>query len=65
MADFLITNHGTISTFMPLTEAANEWLDMHIHPDAAMLGRATVVEHRYVEPIVEGIEESGLTFERA
>jgi hypothetical protein len=61
--DFTVTGGGSIYLLRPLTDAARAWVDDHI-PDTAMwLGRAVAIEHRYLWPIVEGIDEAGLTLE--
>lgn len=61
MADFLLVDHGSISTLKPLTPEAEAWIDEHIDPEAMMMGTAIVIEHRYVGDIVEGLTNDGLT----
>jgi len=62
MADFRLTNHGTISLLAPLTAAAEAWIDEHLPEDAQMLGNAIAIEPRYVGDIVAGILTEGLSF---
>lgn len=62
-ADFAITNHGSIFTIRPLTATAQIWWNHHIDPDALQFGGAYAVEPRYVEPIVNGMLEEGLTLQ--
>jgi len=60
MADVKIENHGSLVLIRPLTEAASDWLDENISEDAQHFGGAVVVEPRYVEAIVEGMQDDGL-----
>jgi len=60
MADVKIENHGSLVLIRPLTEAASDWLDENISEDAPHFGGAVVVEPRYVEAIVEGMQNDGL-----
>lgn len=54
--DFLITDHGSIVTFKPLTDEAQGWIEEHlVGDDIQWFGGAVVVEPRYVEDIVHGI----------
>jgi hypothetical protein len=59
--DFAVANHFTLWRFLPLTARAKKWADDHI-PEKAFWGHAFLVEHRYVEPILQGIAEAGLTY---
>ena len=59
--DFIVSNHGSIYLLEPLTEAGRQWSDDHLPDDAQMFGNAVVVEHRYIEDIVLGIQDDGLT----
>lgn len=62
MADFFLSNQGSIALLTPLTEAGKVWADEHLNGEETQhWGRATVIEPRYVQPIVEGIEADGLT----
>jgi len=62
MADFTVTNHGSIRILQALTEAAEDWVDEHIPSDAQTWGRnGIVVEPRYIGNIIDGIEGDGLT----
>jgi len=60
MADVLVRNEGSIFLLTPMTEAASEWFADHLPEDAQTFGPATVVEHRYVAAIVEGMVNDGL-----
>ena len=55
---FLIRNEGTITLIQPCDEAAENWIEEHVDVQSTW-GGATVVEHRYVTPILIGIAEAG------
>lgn len=60
MTDFLIINHGSIVTVLPLTEAAKDWMTDNVElPDWA--GWNVPVEPRYAGDLIDGIIESGFT----
>ena len=42
--------------------AAEDWIREHIPADAQYFGSAIVVEHRFIQDILEGIVHDGLTF---
>jgi hypothetical protein len=58
--DFLVQNEGTIFLLTPLSSAANEWVSEHLPEDAMRFGGSIVVEHRFISPIVAGIQSDGL-----
>jgi hypothetical protein len=61
--DFQVSNQGTIFILIPLTDAAKGWVREHIPDDAQTWARGIVVEHRYIGPILEGIDADGLAWE--
>jgi hypothetical protein len=60
-ADIILENHGSIWLFRPSTESARQWLEENTQSDAQWFGGALVVEPRYVDPLVEGLQENGFT----
>lgn len=58
-ADVLVQNEGTIVLLRPLNDTADEWLDEHLDPDCVRSGFGYPVEPRYVEPIIDGLQEAG------
>lgn len=54
---FSIENHGSIVLIRPLTDEVAEW--MHENTDGQWFGDALAVEHRYVEPLVQGMIDEG------
>jgi len=64
MFDFDFSNHGSICLLTPRTEEALCWVDEFLPEDVMRWGEySIVIEHRYVDPILQGIEDEGLTVE--
>lgn len=62
MPDIRFENHGTIWLARHLTDAGQRWLLEHVAFEQHW-GDAGVIEHRYVQPIVEGAHNDGLNVE--
>jgi hypothetical protein len=61
MADVRIENHGSIFIFELLTDAAREFVDDHVDPEAQTFGKdRLVVEHRYAGELAQGFDDHGL-----
>ena len=52
---FQIINHGTLTGFTPVDDAAQTWWDDHVQW-CPMMGDQYLVEHRYAPAIIEGIQ---------
>lgn len=61
--DVRLRNEGTLFLITPLTELARQWFAEHLPEDALTWGDATVVEHRFIGDIVEGLLSDGLVVE--
>lgn len=61
--DFEVQNEGTIFLLHPKTQAALDWAKEHLPEDVQRFGEAYVVEHRYIQNIVDGAKNDGLTVE--
>jgi hypothetical protein len=59
--DFRCENHGSIFLLYPLSKSARSWVEQNLPSDAQFFGNAVVIEHRYVWPILEGIQNESLT----
>lgn len=59
--DFAVSNHGSIFLLRPLSDEAQDWADEFLPEDAPMLGGSYAVEHRFIWPIIDGIEADGLS----
>lgn len=62
-ADFRVTNHFSLFTVEPLTDAARTWLAEHVSGEATYYGPALIVEWRYLADLMRGADEDGLTVE--
>jgi hypothetical protein len=62
---WMMYDGGTVSLFMPVSDGAKVWVTENItDPETQWLGRCFAVEHRYIDNIVVGIEEAGLTIKQ-
>jgi hypothetical protein len=60
MADFEVSNHGTIFIFTPMTPAAGVWVLEFLPEDAQHRAGGVVIEHRYISDVVAGAQLDGL-----
>ena len=56
--DFFLINHGSIFILRALTKEARDWVDLNLPDDFT-----GTIEPRYLEPILEGVQEEELTFQ--
>lgn len=61
--DFTLAHHGSVALLTPNTPEANKWLGEHIPDHALWWSRGVVIEPRYVEAVMDGIVEDGMTLE--
>jgi hypothetical protein len=59
--DFLVENHFTLFLVFPCTETAKSWVSENLPPDHLTFGEGIVIEARCFWPILEGIQNDGLT----
>ena len=59
--DFAISGHGTIFVLWPQTDEAREWATEKMDQDGQRWSDGYVVEHRYIEDIINGFRSDGLT----
>ena len=55
---------ASVYLITPLTTECREWLKENVSEDALYLGPSLVVEHRYVESLIWGLEEHGFKCKR-
>jgi hypothetical protein len=61
VSDFRVTNHGTLWTFTPLTLAAADWWDDHVHTEQwQRWGGGYAVDQHMVDPLIFAITQEGL-----
>jgi len=58
--DFTVQNESSIFLLQPQTESARRWVDEFLPEDRMEFAGAIVVEHRYIQDIVDGIRRDGL-----
>jgi hypothetical protein len=64
MADFEVSNHGTIYILTPLTAAARDWVAEFLPEDAQRWAGGVAIEHRYISGVVIGAQRDGLSMVR-
>jgi hypothetical protein len=61
MADLHFSNHGSIITCTPLTDAGQQWIDDNVESEGYQwLGRSLGIEWRFAEAIARGAISDGL-----
>jgi hypothetical protein len=59
--DFTVQDEGTLVIVHALTPAAVEWMAENVDEDVMRWGiDGYVIEHRYAQPIVHGMQAEGL-----
>ena len=60
MRDFLIADHGSIVSIMPMTQAALKWIDENVVSEPwQWLGGALCVDLRYARDLTDEIAAAG------
>lgn len=61
-ADFFVHNEGTICMFHPFSEGAKAWTKEMVQLEPYQwMGHAFAVEHRFVEDLLQGIQDAGFS----
>jgi len=60
--DFNVVDEFSLFLLQPTTPEAGYWINEHIPDDAQYFDSAVVVEHRYIQDILDGITCDGLTW---
>jgi hypothetical protein len=58
--DFQVVNHGTIYLLYPKTRRARQWVKDNLPQDHTKYNDASVIEHRYIGDIIDGIQADDL-----
>ena len=58
--DFQVINHGTLYLLIPNTPRAKQWVTDNLPRDHTKYNDASVIEHRYIGDIIEGIQADDL-----
>lgn len=62
MQDFSVRDEGSVFVVSPLTVAGHEWAEENLPVDAMKWAGGVVVGAGYVQAILEGIHNDGLSF---
>jgi len=60
IVDVEVENAGGIFLFQPRTQAGREWINENVAEEVTWFGSALVVEPRYAENLVRGMQGDGL-----
>lgn len=55
LADFTVSDEGSLCLLTPQTAAAKAWIESSLSSERSMMGEAVAIERRYIEPICMGI----------
>ncbi len=58
--DFQVINHGTLYLLIPNTPRAKQWVTDNLSRDHTKYNDASVIEHRYIGDIIDGIQADDL-----
>jgi hypothetical protein len=66
MADVVVRNEGTVVMFTPLTREAKIFIKLKVDAEPyQFMGESLVVEHRFAESLIVGMQDDGLDVEIA
>lgn len=60
--DVLAINHGSFFTLNGQTDKGMEWLNRELADDTLKLGDSAVIDHRYIDDILEAMTEEGVAW---
>lgn len=60
MTDVMVSNHGTIFLFTPVTENGRRWIGENVGDDVMWFAGGLAVEHGYARQLAEGMLSDGL-----
>jgi len=58
--DFQVVNHGSLYLLIPHTPRAKQWVRDNLSPNHTKYDDASVIEHRYIGDIIDGIQADDL-----
>lgn len=62
-SDFSISDHGSIYILVPNSIQAIAWCEDHMPNDAQIWFNGYVIEHRFIQDIINNLVEGGFTHE--
>jgi hypothetical protein len=60
IADFGVSDHGSIILVHPHSDLAREWIEENVSDEAQFMGDALVVERRFASALIQGMRSDGL-----
>lgn len=61
-SDFSVHNGGSVFILRAHSDECQQWMDDHVGNDETQhFGGGIVVEHRYIQDIINGLESEGFT----
>lgn len=61
----IINDQGTVVTFTPEGDFEYEWLTLNVESEPwQWLGKSLVVDHRFAEDLIDGVQGAGFVIER-
>jgi hypothetical protein len=61
--DFRVIDGGSVFLLTPCTGPAQAWVEDNLPAERMVYAGGIVVEHRYIDSIIEGFMDAGLTLE--
>lgn len=62
VSDFALTIDSSLCLLWPQTPEGHAWIEENVDPDSYQPNRSvTIIEHRYIGDIVNGIHDANLT----
>lgn len=58
--DFQVVNHGSLYLLVPNTPRARQWIQDNLPQNHMKYDDASVIEHRYIGDIIDGIQADDL-----
>ena len=58
--DFQVVNHGTLYLLIPNTSRGKQWVTDNLPQNHIKYDDASVIEHRYIGDIIDGIQADDL-----
>jgi hypothetical protein len=59
-ADVEVNDQGSIVLVTPMSEAATDWIAENVQDGATYWGPSLVVEHRFADDLIAGMQSDGL-----
>ncbi len=62
MPDIVVRDQGTVVMFTPTSKVGRDWIQENVQSDDwQWMGRSLVVDHRYAQGLIDGMQRDGLS----